>query len=286
MTSDQIYYLIHSKCKNRGEHCFGELNGIPKGGRLDAWSIKGSWGKDQITGYEIKVDRHDFVQDDKWVNYLDTCNYFYFVCPTNLIKLEEVPEQAGLYYVGENCKILSCKKKAPYRVVKLDSTFLLGLIINRLSDNAKEKNRVRTRQERVQDALQELADAKTATIYGREYGKRMSIKMGELQQENRDLITQNAELNDVKKFMETAGVKIGSNYSWNTYTNKLIQKIKDINREFAKHSEVLGVELQHADMELGRIRGTMDLVHQRLNTVQERLAIIRQEEGIVLNDNI
>lgn len=76
--------------------------------RMDAWTMKMSWKQD-ITGYEIKVDRSDFVGDQKWHMYLNYCNKFYWVCPTGLIKASEIDERCGLIYVNDD---------GSYRVVK------------------------------------------------------------------------------------------------------------------------------------------------------------------------
>lgn len=59
-------------------------------GIIDAWAMKKSWANEKVTGYEIKVSRSDFVKDEKWTNYLPFCNEFYFICPKDLIKRDEV----------------------------------------------------------------------------------------------------------------------------------------------------------------------------------------------------
>ena len=66
--------------------------------RIDCLAIKKSWANPCITGYEVKVSRSDFVQDNKWQAYLHMCNELYFACPKGLIALDEVPENSGLKY--------------------------------------------------------------------------------------------------------------------------------------------------------------------------------------------
>jgi hypothetical protein len=84
---------------------------------MDVWTMSRSWSKMRTCGYEIKVSRSDFKQDDKWQYYLPLCNQFYFACPKGLIKPEEVPGQCGLvYHVG---KIVRSVKKAEWREVKI-----------------------------------------------------------------------------------------------------------------------------------------------------------------------
>ena len=94
-----------SECKS-GKSWGGHL-------RLDAWTMKKSWASQCFTGYEIKVDRSDFLNDTKWPAYIPYCNQFYFVCPSGLIKPEEIGDGAGLMYVSENGNRVWRKKNAP-----------------------------------------------------------------------------------------------------------------------------------------------------------------------------
>lgn len=64
------------------------------------------------TIYEIKHSRNDFFTDiknpEKRNTYLKFSNNFYYVCRNNLIKKEEVPEEAGLIYFEDihNVKVI------------------------------------------------------------------------------------------------------------------------------------------------------------------------------------
>lgn len=61
--------------------------------------------------YEVKISRSDFLADKKRkcvkfshyeIRNERTCpNYFYYVCPENLIKPNEIPIWAGLYYYSD-----------------------------------------------------------------------------------------------------------------------------------------------------------------------------------------
>ena len=86
----------------------------PDFGILDCWVMKRSWTRSRTIGYEIKVSRSDFLNDNKWPKYLPFCNEFYFVCPADLIDKTELPPQVGLIYVTKNCKKLRTIKKAPW----------------------------------------------------------------------------------------------------------------------------------------------------------------------------
>ena len=63
---------------------------------LDAWVLKRTYNPLTFIGYEIKENRYDFEQDQKWTRYLDLCHEFYFVCPAGLIKSVDLPS----YYIG------------------------------------------------------------------------------------------------------------------------------------------------------------------------------------------
>lgn len=73
------------------------------------------WAMDQkgvTREYEIKISRSDYRKDvlkdkHKWMGEKGP-NYFYYVCPTDLIKIEEVDNRYGLIYVSEHgyCKIV------------------------------------------------------------------------------------------------------------------------------------------------------------------------------------
>lgn len=58
--------------------------------------------------FEIKISRGDFLIDAKKDKHKSTdgANYFYYVCPFDLIKKDEVDKRYGLIYVGETLKIV------------------------------------------------------------------------------------------------------------------------------------------------------------------------------------
>ncbi|MHA7813237.1 MAG: MmcB family DNA repair protein [Phycisphaerales bacterium] len=120
LTAEQVINLIEKKhtndvfipeCKN------GMTWGDGKTLRLDAWVMRRSWANMAFIGYEIKVSRSDFLQDDKWRNYLEYCNQFSFVAPKGVIKPEELPEGIGLYYVASTGTRLFTKTKPVFREI-------------------------------------------------------------------------------------------------------------------------------------------------------------------------
>lgn len=71
---------------------------------------------------EVKISRGDFFQDFKKPKHqifidrasTDIPNKFFFACPDGLIKIEEVPEYAGLIYTGQSYSRFSVIKPAPF----------------------------------------------------------------------------------------------------------------------------------------------------------------------------
>lgn len=82
----QAVYIDDSRC-------------IGTGGIMDGYAVISDWMRDAFLCYEIKVSRPDFLSDKKYKKYLPLCDKFYFVCPWGVIKLEELPENAGLIYI-------------------------------------------------------------------------------------------------------------------------------------------------------------------------------------------
>ncbi len=69
--------------------------------RMDAWVLCRTWSPMTIIGYEIKVSRADFEQDQKWTAYLPLCHAFYFACPAGLIRSTDLPKGVGLKWYSK-----------------------------------------------------------------------------------------------------------------------------------------------------------------------------------------
>jgi hypothetical protein len=70
--------------------------------RLDAWAMPRSYSPFRTIGYEVKVSRADFEQDQKWIEYVDYCHLFFFVCPAGLIRSTDLPKGIGLKWVSKS----------------------------------------------------------------------------------------------------------------------------------------------------------------------------------------
>lgn len=129
--ADMILHALQ-KATPQNEKFFAEVKTGPtttgEHVRLDAIWVRCSWTKPRITGFEIKVDRGDFLHDDKWPAYKTRVHRFYFVCPAGLIKPEELDPDVGLYWYYPDTGILRVRKAAPHRDVPLDVGILYYLV--------------------------------------------------------------------------------------------------------------------------------------------------------------
>ena len=111
--------------------------------RLDLWAMSRSWRNPRFIGCEIKVTRQDFLNDNKWQNYLPYCTEFYFVAAPGVVyNISEIPEQAGFMEATKNCKRLIVRKKAPVRDVEIPQSLLIYILMCRtriVSDNTVSK---------------------------------------------------------------------------------------------------------------------------------------------------
>jgi hypothetical protein len=103
-------------------------------GECDVISISKS---NYIYEYEIKISRSDFFADFKKIKHIPMLegksikkdiylspNYFYFVTPTNLINIEEIPKYAGLIYMDEMLQFKTIKKAPLIHNEKANDKFI------------------------------------------------------------------------------------------------------------------------------------------------------------------
>ena len=175
MNSDFILNILrrrHTRDFFLAEVKNGPTHGVSNLIRLDAWALKLSW-KQHAIGYEIKVNRSDFVSDQKWNQYLNYCNQFYWVCPTGLINVDEIDPRCGLIYVNENGSH-RVVRRAIYRDINIPSDIYRYVIMWRLSNENPQKTR--------KDLIEEYINDKKDSHFIGNYFKSKLI----------------AELNDVK----------------------------------------------------------------------------------------
>jgi len=79
-------------CGRNGSFAQGMRGRGARAPRMDALAIPRRWDRIIVMAYEIKISRADFRHDDKWVEYLNWCNRFYFATPKGLLTQDEIAE--------------------------------------------------------------------------------------------------------------------------------------------------------------------------------------------------
>jgi hypothetical protein len=102
---------------------------------MDAMAIKKSWANPCITVYEVKVDRQDFLRDEKWPGYRAYCHRLYFACPAGLIQPEELPEDVGMVWYNVEKGTLYTKKKAHHREIDISSEMLYYILMSKVQSD-------------------------------------------------------------------------------------------------------------------------------------------------------
>lgn len=99
---------------------------------FDAIAVKKSWTRPCVTIYEIKVNRQDFLGDEKWAAYQQFCNRFSFVCPRGLIAPEEISTGCGLITYNPETGALFTAKKSVFMDNPLPTNVFYYILMNRL----------------------------------------------------------------------------------------------------------------------------------------------------------
>lgn len=197
-------------------------------GRLDAWAMKKSWARPCAFGYEVKISRADFLQDEKWTGYLPYCNEFYFVCPTGLILPDELPLEAGLLYVAKTATRLFTKKKAPRRQVEIPDTIFRYILHSRVKVVQKYQS-VESRSNRIELYRQLAKEAKEAKDIGMYIAGLISGRTREIQSENEILKERMGLYAQFRKKLRKAGINPDpdpdNTWDFSRQTDQLIEQI-------------------------------------------------------------
>ena len=160
-------------------------------GRADVVALKPhQYVRFSLQVYDAKVSRSDFLRDvngSKWRQYLRVCHRFYFALPSGLVKVSEIPEEAGLIVKGDKgWRVV--KGSLPNRPDSLDMSVILALLFKGV-DERREARDLRLRL-----AFSPGGDVERAHRFGRD----VSMK---LQQTDHQLA---APLQRLKEIIEEA----------------------------------------------------------------------------------
>lgn len=177
-------YFI-TECKTCSTY-FPDPQGLLK---FDGLAITKSYTKPNIIGYEIKVSRNDFLQDNKWHLYLQYCNEFYFVVPKGLVKKEELPDHVGLIYFNPDTKGLRTVKKALYRQIEEPVGVYKYIIFSRL-----EEDRIPFYNDRAEYCKDYLEDKVVKSAIGQRLGTKLAKDLEDAEKRLKSLQSAEKEL--------------------------------------------------------------------------------------------
>ena len=232
ITADMIATLLHAR--HSDDICVAQCKtGAswtgPQVGIIDFWAMKRSWTKPAIFGYEIKVSRGDFIRDDKWMQYMDYCNLFYFAAPQGIIDPGELPAGVGLVVTSVNCKKIYLKKKAAFRDVVIPEGLWRYLLMWRSKISLAHEDR-ETRKEFFETWMK---DKQANKIFGWQVSRALAATIKERIEKvelcNKSLERQNKQLEKVEEFCKNLGINPYNEYDME---RKVREKLRLIPEHF------------------------------------------------------
>lgn len=142
----------------------------------DIFTCKKSYGRPDYVAYEVKASRADFLADrnaGKYQRYQSKVGRLYFACPAGMLKVLEIPQDAGLVVRNSETGAWTVVKSSPRFSGKLDEQELQSLLFahphgptttRRLLDrvvwgeNAKLKDRAKGLGYQIRQALRDLEE--------------------------------------------------------------------------------------------------------------------------------
>lgn len=232
MTADQLVKLLAAK---HAEDVFiPQCKDGPSGSffsQLDAWVMEKSWSHPTTYGYEVKVARNDFLRDNKWQRYLPLCSDFYFVCPPGLIQPDECSPDAGLLWASATGSRLFVKKKAPRRQVTVPDA-LFRYVIMRLDSEGNARRRSRADAAYWREWLErKAADQELGHKVSARLRRLVSERIDRVEAENHRLRAENEALADVRKLIESMGLKVDAG-RWPPLADRVKRQAQELERQF------------------------------------------------------
>lgn len=198
---------------------------------FDAVAIKKSWTQPCVTIYEIKVNRQDFLGDEKWTAYKRFCNRFSFVCPTGLIKPDELSNGCGLITYNPETGALYTAKKSIYMDNPLPTNVFYYILMNRLE---VERHPFFSTQREFFESLvadkeerKGLAHTVKSKLLKENLKLQFELRNSEYQAKRYQEV--NAQLNDLREILKKSGISAYNDITKNLKTalnDKLSPSIK------------------------------------------------------------
>lgn len=230
MSADKILTLLlrkHSddlcvpECKTGSTWFGGKLR------KLDLWVMKKSWAKPWTTGYEIKQTRSDFLNDNKWSEYLKYCTDFYLVAPPGVIQPEELPADVGLLVTSKNMTMLYTKRKAVHRNIEIPETIFRYILMWRVQI-ANTRQAGQSMQDYWKAWLAEKDEKKQLGYnVSKKIRELVTENIGKVEVKNHQLERENERLTEIKKLIKELGVT-ETYFSTFQVKDKLRARVKEL----------------------------------------------------------
>lgn len=206
--------------------------------RMDAWIMAKSWAHPQCTAYEIKVDRGDFLNDNKFHNYLQFCNEFYFVCPSKLILPNEIPDDCGLMWISSTGTRLYTKKKAKYRKIDsadLEDVFRYILMCRIDVTTAYSEYRPDLKSQDIKQFWEDwLINKEICQSLGYRVSKGLRQTIDEkiiaVENENKKLSSKMEKYDDIRELLTKLDIEYSSYAGWGLSIYSVKEKIKEFQK--------------------------------------------------------
>lgn len=196
---------------------------------FDGLMVEKSYTTPSVTGYEIKVSRSDFLNDNKWHLYLKYCNVFYFVCPSGMIKKEELPEDVGLLYYDPEKKEINprAKKKASWREIEDPLRIYQYIVYSQL-----DPDRTPFYSDKREAAKAYLDNKIDDYQLGRALGTKLATKASEIAMytdHKEEYIKSHRVLRTIEEYLYSTGFYVYRyNITAEEYAAKIVEYIKQI----------------------------------------------------------
>lgn len=227
--------------------------------KLDLWVMKRSWAHPNTYGYEIKVSRSDFIQDDKWNNYLRYCSDFYFVAPPGTIDIKELPKEVGLLITSVNGKRLYCKKKAVSRLKVEIPEGLFRYILMWRSVQKEEREMVSKKEYWKEWVKNKEIDHRFGRMVSKAIKKKIDELIRKVQDENNILKAESEGLKEIRDLLlELKFTPVDIRNRYYSIKSRLAERIEKV--------------------EEGEIKNFKEYLKETVDNLQNAISIIEKEK--------
>lgn len=185
----------------------GSQKGFERGsgnGRFDFWAMACSWSTPLYTGYEIKVNRTDFLRDDKWTQYLGACSRFYWVCPWGMIQPDEIDPRTGLMWATKTGNRLVTKRKSQPLTPSRSQLFnVLKLALMR----SREPKLATCSVLSPEQVLEKMKADEWDQLIGHRIAREVLAKASKVDAREKVLLSREEKLSEAVRFMRDIGLR-------------------------------------------------------------------------------